>query len=66
MRLYTAIICTNNSNVGQNGYIKWHNVSSIDRLISNVKKTYPCATFVTIYDKKTREKINVISINSPL
>ena len=58
---YTAIICTGDRNIGSEGFIKWRNVTNLDRLKKNVKSTYPNATFINVYDKETRDKIELIT-----
>lgn len=58
---YTAIICTGDKTKGVDGFIKWRNVTNLDRLKNNVRTLYPKATFINVYDKKTRDKVELIT-----
>lgn len=55
---YTAIFHTGNKNKGNNGYMKWRNITNIDRLYANIVKIYPEAKFCHVYDKKTKDRID--------
>ena len=57
MKRYTAIIFTGDKNKGNNGFIKWRNVTNLERLEKNAKQVYPGAKFINVFDKKTRDKV---------
>ena len=57
MKRYTAIIYTGDKSIGQKGFIKWRNVTNLERLEKNAKQTYPGAKFINVFDKKTRNKV---------
>lgn len=61
MKYYTAIIHTGDTNTGSGGFIKWRNINNKERLITSVKRLYPNSNFITLYDKQTKEKVEVIS-----
>lgn len=62
MRLYTAIIQTGNRTTQTEGFIKWRNISNRTRLIDSVKRIYPQATFINLYDKATKDLIETIKL----
>lgn len=57
---YNIIINTGNKILGNQGYITYHKVSSIDKFKLFAGKKYPDWKFATVYDKATRAKIEVI------
>jgi hypothetical protein len=59
-RTYNVIINTGNSTLGKSGYITYHKVNSISKFKSFADKKFPDWKFATVYDKQTREKIEVI------
>ena len=60
---YTAIIYTGDKSIGNDGFIKWRAVSSINKLPYSVKKYYPLAKWVTVYSKTTKQKIDTIKFD---
>lgn len=54
---YTAIFHTGNESLGNNGFIKWRNVTNINRLYNNIKDKFPNAKFCHVYDKKTKQRV---------
>ncbi len=60
-KLLTAIINTGDTKIGNNGYIKWRNITNQNRAILNAKKFYPASLFISIYDKNTKELITTIN-----
>lgn len=60
---YTAIFYTGDQNVGNNGYMKWRNVTNVNRLIRSVINKYPGAKFIHLYDKKTEDRVDYIELN---
>jgi hypothetical protein len=57
MKRYTAIIFTGNKSIGNKGFIKWRNVTNLERLERNAKQKFPEAKFINVFDKKTRDKV---------
>jgi len=57
---YNIIINTGAENLGNKGYITYHKVSSIDKFKLFACTKYPEWKFATVYDKATREKLEVI------
>jgi len=54
MQRFTAIIFTGDKKIGNEGFMKWRNVTNLNRLEENAKKAYPALKFINIYDKKTK------------
>ena len=59
---YTAIFYCGDKKIGNNGYMKWRNVTNKTRLIQNVITRYPDAKFIHLYDKKTQEREEYIDL----
>lgn len=54
---FTAVFYTGHENIGNKGYMKWRNITNLNRLYENILKTYPDAKFCHVYDKKTKDRI---------
>lgn len=59
-KMYTAIVNVGNTSIGNNGYIKYHKISSLEKFKSFLNGKYSEWIFATIYDRETKEKIQVI------
>ena len=57
---FNIIINTGDEALGNKGYIKYRKVSSVPKFKLFAASKYPLWKFATVYDKKTREKIEVI------
>lgn len=57
---YNAIVCTNDTSQGNNGYITYRKIDDLRRFNTFLDTKYPRWGFYTLYDKKTREKIRVV------
>lgn len=64
IKRYTAIFYTGDQSAGQNGYMKWRNVTNRNRLIRNVKNRYPGSKFIHLYDKKSKERVEYIDLTN--
>ena len=62
-QVFNIIINTNDEKIGNKGYITYHKVNSIDKFKRFADSKYPKWIFATIYDNKTKEKIEVIKKN---
>lgn len=58
---YTAIIFTGDKNIGNEGFVKWHSVTSLTKLPASVMKYYPLAKWVNVYSKSTKQKVDFIT-----
>ena len=58
--VFNIIICTGNSKVGNNGFVTYHKVNSIDKFKTFATGKYPDWKFLTVYNNATRKKIDVI------
>lgn len=54
------IINTGNETLGNKGYVKYNDVSSLEKFRALVNEKYPRWIFFTVYDKNTRVKLEVI------
>ena len=63
-RRYTAIFYTGDQSEGNNGYMKWRNVTNRNRLIRNVQSRYPESKFIHLYDKKTKQRVEYIDLTN--
>lgn len=60
MKRYTAIIFTGNKDLGNKGFVKWRNVTNLNRLENNAKEKFPEVKFINVFEKKTRDKVTQI------
>lgn len=63
MRVYNIIVNVGDSTIGNSGYIKYRKISSLERFKSFLNTKYPNWVFATVYDKETREKLDVLKRN---
>jgi len=63
MRVYNVIVNVGDATIGNNGYVKYHKISSLERFKSYISVKYPSWVFATVYDKETREKLDVLKRN---
>jgi hypothetical protein len=57
---YNAIVFTGDLNLGNEGFIKYRKIHSLNKFEKFITDKYPYWRFYTIYDNQTKEKINVI------
>ena len=60
MRVYNVIVNVGDATIGNNGYIKYRKISSLERFKSFLNAQHPNWVFATVYDKETRQKIDVL------
>jgi hypothetical protein len=60
---FTAVFFTGNKSIGNEGYMKWRNVTNRKRLIRNVLSRYPESKFIHLYDKKTKNRVDYIDLS---
>jgi hypothetical protein len=60
---FTAVFYTGNKSIGNNGYMKWRNVTNKNRLIRNVLQMYPESKFIHLYDKKSKHRVDYIDLS---
>lgn len=58
--VYDIIINTGDESLGFKGFIKYRKISNKDRTMTYLKSKYPNWKFATVYNKATREKIEVL------
>jgi hypothetical protein len=63
MRIYNVIVNVGDATIGNNGYIKYRKISSLERFKSFLNTEHPNWVFATVYDKETREKLDVLKRN---
>ena len=63
MRVYNVIVNVGDATIGNNGYVKYRKISSLERFKSYISVKYPSWVFATVYDKETREKLDVLKRN---
>ena len=63
MRDYNVIVNVGDATIGNNGYVKYRKISSLERFKSYISVKYPSWVFATVYDKETREKLDVLKRN---
>lgn len=59
-KMYNAIVNVGDVSIGNNGYIKYRKISSLEKFKLFLNGKYSEWIFATIYDHKTKEKIEVI------
>lgn len=57
---YNVIVNVGDPRLGKDGYITYHKVSSLNKFKEFVSGKYPKWKFATVYNNKTKEKIEVI------
>jgi hypothetical protein len=58
-KVYNAIVNVGDDSIGNKGFITYHKISFLTKFKSFIDTKYPKWRFVTIYDKETREKLDV-------
>lgn len=58
---YNVIIRVLDTSKGANGFVKYRNVNSLQKLKSNIEKQFGQWLFMTVYDHATKIKIAVLS-----
>lgn len=59
-KMYNAIVNVGDISKGSQGYITYHKISSLEKFKLFLNGKYSEWIFATIYDHKTKEKIEVI------
>lgn len=59
-QVFNIIVFTDNLTIGNKGYITYHKVNNIDKFILFTSGKYPKWKFITVYDNKTKAKLDVI------
>ncbi len=59
-QIFSVIVNTGDLKNGNKGFIKYREVYYIQRLKNYLNTNYPQWIFATVYDKATREKLEVI------
>lgn len=59
-KMYNVIVNAGDISIGNNGYIKYRKISSLERFKLFLDTKYSKWVFATIYDHETKEKIKVI------
>jgi hypothetical protein len=59
-KMYTAVVNVGDTSIGNNGYMKYHKISHLGRFKLFLGGKFPKWKFATIYDRETKEKIEVI------
>jgi hypothetical protein len=60
MRVYNVIVNVGDVSIGNSGYITYHKISSLERFKSFLNVKHPKWVFATVYDKETRQKIDIL------
>ena len=59
-KIYNIIVCVPKSPTVPNGFVKYRQVNNLDRFKKFLVERYADWRFYTLYDSKTREKIEVV------
>lgn len=59
-QIFNVIVYTGSDTIGNNGYVKYRKVNSINKFRIFINSKYPNWKFATIYDNTTKEKISII------
>lgn len=54
---YTVIFFCGDVKQGNKGFIKWRNITNLNRLRKSIITRYPNAKWMRVYSKNTREQI---------
>jgi hypothetical protein len=60
---YNAIVFTDDTKIGNKGYITYHKINDLIKFNKFITEKYPNWKFYTTYDNKTKEKLEVIKAN---
>lgn len=58
--VYNAIVCTNDANIGNKGFITYHKINDLIKFKKFISIKYPKWTFANVYDNNTKAKLNMI------
>jgi hypothetical protein len=58
---YNVIIRVLDTSKGANGFVKYRNVNSLQKLKKHIEKSLGQWLFMTVYDHKTKNKLAVLS-----
>ena len=58
-KIYNAIVNVGDDSIGNKGFITYHKISFLTNFRKFINSKYPKWVFTTIYDKETREKLEV-------
>jgi len=59
-KMYNAIVNVGDVSIGNNGYIKYRKISSLERFKLFLGGNHPQWIFMRVYDHKTKEEIELI------
>ena len=59
-KMYNAVVNVGDTSKGNNGYITYHKISSLERFKLFLGSDHPKWIFMRLYDHKTKEEIEVI------
>jgi hypothetical protein len=59
-KAYNLIVYTGSVTVGNRGFVTYHKQNNIARILKYFDGKYPAWLFATVYDAKTKQKIEVI------
>jgi len=59
-KMYNAVVNIGDISKGNQGYITYHKISSLEKFKLFLNGKYSEWIFMTVYDQKTKEKIEVI------
>jgi hypothetical protein len=63
MKLFNAVVFVGDVKLGNQGFVTYHKIASVDKFKIFLWKKYPNWEFATIYNYFTQEKIEVIKSN---
>jgi hypothetical protein len=58
-KVYNAIVMVGDTSIGNQGFVPYHKISFLTRFRTFLDTQHPKWRFATIYDKETRQKIEV-------
>ena len=59
-QVFNIIIFTNNTNIGNKGYVKYRKVSNVSKFKLFASEKYPNWKFLNVYDNKTKHFIETV------
>ena len=63
MKIYNVIVNVGDETIGNNGYVKYRKISSLERFKSFLSTKYPKWVFANVYDHETKQKTALITRN---
>lgn len=61
--IYNVIVFTDDVKIGQKGYITYHKINDLNKFRVFITDKYPQWKFATVYDNKTKAKLDLIKPN---